>query len=217
MPRPRKTTSLPTSRHTLSESARATMLCALGHEDDGQLFSKGFDLVEELLGASRPLVQQQPAVSLYVTEFGRLARQADALSNDLASMNDFFRRAVLHKGAETKELAERLAAFSNIATEIARDAEDLRETKGTRRGKQVLFSQTEILMALFSRHYKGVKEERTGQPFSRQATQDGRQEAFVRAALLDARIIPKTFNVRRLLSDVMKRSTITKKVPLRVP
>lgn len=197
MPRPQKTKATPifsAPRHALSAGTRAQMIAAMGRDD-----SAARDVlaeVEKLLGAYGPNVEnieRQPATSLYATEFTRLARKSLELANDLLTLGGYFKQAAKQAGVDTDGLADQLANFHEVAAAIARRRGG--RAKAGPRGNVMLRTTIQVLRTLFSLHERGMKGRKR------------REEEFVRAALVDARIVKPEFDLR----DYMAGASISER------
>jgi hypothetical protein len=208
MPKPRITKASPTwnaTPHTLSEGARGAMLRALGldKEPDGESGAFWWD-AEMWLGGYAPgvlNVNQAPIPSQYVSEFTALGDKALHLTNDLSNLNGYFEDELERKKFDSAALKLSLATFYAVASEIA--AAHRGKLKRGARGDRVLYHTIQTLRAFFHNNYRGSNTPRlTRGAFNTLSERERHEEAFVRAALLDARIIPKNSgSLRRYLRD----------------
>lgn len=206
MPKPKRTKASPVysvNYHTLSEGARDAMLRALNVEKRESEAGDGFEFwerVEMWLGSYVPGLTHQnkiPIPSQYVSEFTALAKKSLRLLDDLRNLGGYFRDALDRRASEAtagppfqlRDLETGLAQLHRFATAIAAKHSTGKPVRGAK-GNLALYQTIQSLRSFFHERYRGPDTPRPQRgAFVSLSERETRELAFVREALLDARIM----------------------------
>jgi hypothetical protein len=145
-------------------------------------------------------IDNPPRPADYIRAFNSLRSRAMDLYDTLTGLTDYYVDQLAVRGADADELAKAVASVADISTAVIKDF-DGRSSKGARK-ETALTQVARQLKRIFRDNYCGpVGKRRKSGGITHLPDHEKAEKAFVRAALLDARIISNTFDISRLLRD----------------